>query len=350
MTATRGIARALLGIGALLVPAAAGAAQCQVTKLAVLVLSVGFTQTLDVPGLVFPVTIGSDGTFTLDASSFHETSFTINGVTSTLAFPAPTFTGTVDAGGNVQVPGVQMDFAVLLGDPLPPITLGAKPDLTSGISSVTIGKDWVTEGTPLDFTTGALSLQGHVIIPNPPVLGTAVSTGLQIDCVVSPLPDRSTLPAAAKLTGAHGTGKIVQDAGDTLKITARLVQGAHALDPATTDTFVRVRNEQGDDVVLVRVPAQRLAAKGKRLSLVDDDGSTLSVIEGRKTLSGTKVPTKGRAVLKRTKKAVSVALDVDGVDLAPLGTAAGTVSVLMGGVTASDRVKVVHRSSRIALK
>jgi len=343
-----GIGRALAAIALLVTPLAARAMQCQVTGMKVLVTSQGLDGTVEVPNLVFPVTIGTGGTFALDVSGFPKTSFTIVGVTSDLALSATVLAGSIDAGGNIQVPSVPMDFAVHLVDP--PIALGASTDLTTGISSVRIGKDYVTEGTPLDFTTGALSLQGQTVIPNPPVLGSAVSTGLEIDCILSPIPDRSTLPAAPKLARAKGSGKIVQDAGDTLKLSAKFTQGARAIDPATDDVFIRIRNAKNEDALLVHVPAGALVAKGKRLSLVDTDGTKLTLVEGRKTVGGTNAAVRGKVALKRSKKGFSIALEQEGVDLAALGSSTGTVSVLVGGVTASDDVKLVQRSTRVTLR
>jgi hypothetical protein len=344
--------RGVVALGLMLVlPAVAGAAVCQVTGMKVLVKSQGLDGTLSVPGLTLPVTIDGSGNFSIDFSAFPQTSFTIVGVMSDLSFPpSALFTGTIDGAGNVNVKAVQMNFAVNLGPPLPPITLDSTPDITTGISPVTIGPadsgtDYVTEGTPLDFTTGAVSIQGQTVVPNPPVLGTAVSTGLELDCIISPPPAASGLPAGPKLVKASGKGKTSQS-GDTLKLNASFTQGAHAVDPATQDLFLRIRDAQGNDALLVRVPSGAMTAKGKKLSVTDTDGTKIRVLTGKNSSA---TPT-GHMIVKKAKKGFTVALSEQGLDLSSLTTATGEVGVLIGGLTTEKTVKVIRKSTKISLK
>jgi hypothetical protein len=345
----RGVVAAALALAASgLVARGAPAAQCTVTAMSVTVRSTGLGGDLAFAGSppTFPVTVDeAAGTIAFDLSGFPASPFTIVGVMNQLAFPPTTVTGTLDAGGNVTVRAVPMDLTTFFGGT--PSSVAVSPDVTTGVAAVTVsGADVPSEGTPLDFTTGALHLSGESIVEAAPGAGAALSTGLDLHCTLSPVPNRDALPAAPSLRGVKGKAKAGRDAalGETLSLKGNFTQGAAPVDPAPNDLFVRVADAEGT-VVLLRVPAGTLTARGKKLVVEDEDGTRLHVAEGRKTDAAVS----GMLVLRRTKKGYKLALTARGLDLTTLG-ASGRVTLDVGPAAASDDVAVTRKGARTTLR
>jgi hypothetical protein len=356
----RGTAARLLIAVMLGAPGLAGAGTCTVSSLYLMVRNTGTADALvPVGGFVIPTTIDETaGTLAFDLSTFPNTLFNIT-VDVELDFPPNgVFAGTIDAAGNVSVPNLEIDFLPHIGAVPEPIV--ASPTLTTGIGIATVGgKDYPTEGVPLDFGTGLVTIQGHVLVPDPPNFNAPVTTGLSLKCTLDPPPDTTKLPKAPALAHAGGKGKLGKAPaptdttveGDKLTLHAVLTQGTHALDPTASDVFVRLRDSAGADVALVWVPAGGLTVKGKTLSVIDKDGSKLHVPLGHKNNPhGTLPPLSGSLTLKRTKTGFKLALKESGLDLSTLASGNASVTVGIGTITATDAVTVVKKGSKVTLK
>jgi hypothetical protein len=339
-------------------PAVSGAGTCTLSSMRVLVSNYGLDGVLPLQGLALPATVDeAAGTFSLDFSTFPDTSFSIVGVESELSFNAtgPTV-GTIDADGNVTVPSVPMQFLVHLNETIQVI---ANPTLTTGLRATTVtGKDYPTEGKPLDFTTGVLTLEGGDVIPDAPNAGGPVSAGLDIVCTLDPKPDQTKLAKGASLGHAGGKGKMGKPllAGDTtvspdtLALHMTLKQGAKSVDPATSDVFVRISDATGVEVVLLRIPAGSLMAKGKKLVLKDTDGTNLRVLNGQKSNSQVSAPTTGVVTVTHSKTGLGLKLTETGLDLSKLVAGSATVTLGVGDVAASESVTVKVKGSKVTVK
>jgi hypothetical protein len=241
-------------------------------------------------------------------------------------------------------------------DLLPGTILGAMEPLSTGLASVTLsGTDYATNGVPLDFATGALRLEGQGLITNAPVVGVSTS-GFALSCTLAPVPAQAQLPAGPSLV-AHGTskpgkpveGKVV---GDTLTLKGKIKNGATPFDP-TKDVFVRLG--LGDtDLLVVRVPAGSLVAKGKKLSASDTDGSVVHLVSGRKQDGPTSADLSSSLTLVQSKKGLALMLKQTGADLSALATApAGTTATVRVGIgtgAASDETTVKAGAKKSVLK
>jgi hypothetical protein len=343
------IVRTLAAVGLLALAGArtAGGADCTVTRMAVTVGSTGLAGTLSfATPPVFPVTIdAAAGTVAFDLSPFPATMFAIVGVDNLLAFPPATVNGTLDAAGNMTLHAIPMQFTTFFGGT--PTDLSVSPDITTGVAAVTVsGADVATAGRPLDFTTGAVRLRGEGTIGNAPGAGAALSAGLDLECTLAPPPDATSLPAGPSLARAHGSVRAAADAtlGDTLALQATWRHGASVVDAASADLFVRVHD--GDTtLVLLRVPAGALGARGKKLVASDEDGTVIHVVRGRKP----NAPVGGTLTLRRARKGYKLSLMEHGLDFASLGAAA-SVQLDIGEAAATDAVAVKRKGQRIALR
>jgi hypothetical protein len=334
--------------------ATAAAGTCTVTQARVLVKDAGFERPLpEMVGFALPVdVVESTGAFQVDFSAMPDGTFSISGVSNAIQVAqAGAVTGAIDATGNVSLPVIPINFTTAL---LPGVVLTAPEFLTTGIAAVTLaGSDYATIGTPLDFSTGVLHIEGQGLVTNAPVVGTATS-GFAMVCTLSPIPAQANLPAGPTMK-AHGTGKPGKpgDAGtvvgDNLLVKAKLKNGATALDP-TQDVFVRIA--VGDtEVVLVRAPAGSLTQKGKKFSGSDSDGSVIHLVTGRKLDGSTLADVSGSLVLAQSKKGIGLTLKQSGSDLSPLSTAtSATVTISLGPQTASDAVTVKPGAKKTVLK
>jgi hypothetical protein len=332
----------------------AGAATCTITSAHIPVASVELDGNLtNLVGFAVPVEITeSTGAIAFDLSTLPASPFSLSGVLSTLV-KTDGGTGTIDAGGNMVLPAVTVHFTTAA---LPGQEIVATADLTSGLAAVTLsGAEYPSEGTPLDFSTGALRVEGQVALFNAPTIGQ-VTTGFGFGCTLSPIPSRDNLPKAPTLT-AHGTGKPGKPGdpgtvvGDALLVKAKIKNGAVPLDP-TKDVLVRV-GLAGADVVLARVAAGDLTQKGKKFSTSDTDGSKIRIITGRKADGGALADVTGSLTIVQSKKGLAVTLKETGVDLSALAAASGadaTVTIGVGGVSVSDAAKVKASTKKVVLK
>jgi hypothetical protein len=336
-----------LGLGGalLLLATLAHAATCTVSELQVLVRSVDLFGTVAVAGLELPATIDeAAGTFGLDLSGFPNTHFDIV-VDNQLDFEPRTYGGTIDAAGNVFLPSVQMNLVTVFGGGG---LVVATPDLSTGIASVVVtGRDFATQGTALDFTTGLLVLEGHVPIAAAPGAPGALTVGARLACRLSPIPDRARLPRAGVLTRATGRATLASD-GDRLELVAKLAAGAMPLDFAR-GLFVRLRDANQQDVMLMRAD---VTPSGRKTTVTDDteDGNTIRVVGGRRLSGSTLAALGGKVVVKQGKKGLTATISERGLDLAKLAAGNATVTVGVGALTASDTVTVRRTSRKLTFK
>jgi hypothetical protein len=348
----------LIGAGLMWMGLVTGAhaltATCTVTDASVPVASqdlVGKPENL--VGVAIPVELDeTSGTFAMDFSAVPDAPFTLIGTDSTLRLAETgKVTGSIDRAGNVVVPAVQVNFTTVVT----PIPISAPVVLTTGLAAVTLqARDFPTEGSPLDFTTGTLRVAGQAVLLDAPIVGQ-VTTGLSLACTLAPIPSRDALPAGPSLT-ARGTSKSGTTTGavtgDTLTLKAKIKNGKTPLDPSQ-DLLVRV-GLADTDLLLLWAPAGTLAKKGKKLSASDTDGSTLHLLRGRKQDGDASATVSGSLVLVQSKKGLALTLKESGVDSsalasAPAGTTA-TVTVGIGSLAASDDVTVKAGAKKTVLK
>ena len=251
--------------------------------------------------------------------------------------------GTIDSAGTVTLRDFSVVFStnycldpVTNGPPRYPLTLSP----STGIQAVDLGgQPDVTEGAPLDFATGQMTLLGLGVNSLACGVSAAVDSGFLMSCQLSPVPSRAAVRKAARL--AHASGKVTLrkdmsvavvdgEKGDTLTLKAKLGVGADplALD-GSADVFVRVSDGAGGELALVRVGADRFQKKGKRLVAKDSDGKTMQVPFGHLKDAGGSAAFAGSLVIVGGKKTAALTLQVQGLDLATLGSAA-SVTVAVG--------------------
>ena len=327
-----------------------------VTDARVIVRSYDLDGAVPVGGLELPVTVSeATGGFSLDLSGFPDTTFTIVGVESEVDFPATTFPGTIDSAGNVVIPGVPVNLVThFTPDTATPIDVTAT--LSTGIATETVTlTDYATEGTPLNFTTGVLTLEGQGTVLSAPGTPGAITAGVRLTCTLAPIPSAASLPKGPTLAGTTGKGKLgkagaTPPTGDTLTLNARLTPGAQAIDPSQSDVFVRLRDAAGTDVLLARVKAGDLIHKGKTFLVADPDGTKLRLVKGRATNGEVAATVSGRLVLATAGKAMKLTLLVHGVDLVNATAGAGSVTVAVGTQSATDTVTVRKTAKKVSIR
>jgi hypothetical protein len=247
-----------------------------------------------------------------------------------------TVTGTIDSGGNITLPGFPFTFSTDVCEP-PKNTYGLTTNMESGLQILTLGPTPVeVQGKVLDFSTGSVELFGASVIPAPCLTSPLVS-GINITCTLSPIPNQSKLPAAAKMTKVTGVGKLGKplpatqpskpDKGDLLTLNGVLTPGGAKLD-FTSTVIIRVADSAGTDLVFVEVPAGQLAHKGKAYVVNDPKGSVLTVLIGQKSNGPVSSTTGGTVRFTQTKKTVKLAAKLQGLDLSALNkTAQTTIAV-----------------------
>jgi hypothetical protein len=331
------------------IPAVAGAATCTVTQAFLLVKDQGVDEgAVSLPtmvGYAIPVEVDAgSGGFNVDFSAMPDGVFDISGVNNSIAVSqAGTVAGRLDAGGNMALPPIPVTFTT---DLLPGTVLNTTELLTTGLAAVSkSGTDYVTEGTRLDFTTGAVRFAGQGLIFDAPVVGTSTS-GIVLACTLAPIPAQTDLPKAPTVV-AHGVVKS-GDAGDALTLKGKLKNKPAPFD-ATQDVFVRI-TLGGTEILLVRVPAGVLQQKRKKFSISGADNATVHVLTGRKL--GADV--QSSLTLVESKKGFGVTLKQSGLDLAALAAAPGgsTARVLIevGTTPAEDDVAVKASAKKTVLK
>jgi len=321
---------------------------CTVTSMAV---AGEFPFPIPANGFVFDVDVdAATGTFTfmrqawLDEFGPEGLQFGTAGPDTALKMGASALVGTIDATGNVVVPGFDSTFVV--GSDANAAVLESTVTLSSGLTAAMLGgAPYTVSGQALDFASGIVTLTGIKLLPNPPLLGRATVSGLRIACQLSPAPTADSLPPGLTVKKFGGKAKIDPsfedgDEGDSLTLMAKLSPGTHppVLD-GTTDVFVRIR--QGNETrVLLGVAAENQTVKGKKIVVVDEDGSLISIVEGRKATGTQAAATGGKLVFKSAKKAITVSGKVHGLDLAALVGQQVDVEVAVGPQTARGTASV----------
>jgi hypothetical protein len=320
-------------------PGSALAATCTIPSggaaLVTHVPSAGDFEFPSVDALVLQVDIDAGaGTFTLHRDDVAPIDVGTQGGPVKLLLAGPAAVGSIDASGNVTIPGFAYS-EVFAGQPLP-----GNPALTTTSFSTDLnGVEYPGHGTPLDFSTGILTLEGADVLPNAPIVGEAVVSGISITCQLAPVPDPSTLPKALSLKSVGGVAKTGK-AGkpDTLVLHAVLLPGTTGPDFAGKDVLVGIRGSGTDDAVLLLVRAGSLHKKGRKLSVRDTDGTALEVLAGRKGTQDAPAPTSGTLSVTPGKR-TPLALRVQGLDLTAL-SGNMVVTVTVGPLVASANVAV----------
>jgi hypothetical protein len=289
-----------------------------------------------------PVTIDEEaGTFAMDRTNLPQLRFGTQAGSVDIKLAGPITRGSIDAGGNVTVPDFQMAFSPSFVTSEFDIT----PTLSTGIESPSRG-NVTTRGVPLDFVTGSIVLDGAGIIGTAPIISQAVVAELTVTCTLSPLPDRSKLPAPFHLQAVHGTvhvgkapkpGSTKPDKGDTLTFKAR-VSGGTNVNLGTQDAFIEIRTG-ANDAVLLEVAAGTFGQKGKNAVVKDTDGTRIQVLAGAKQ-STNQVAAGGKITVTSARKGSTVTAVVQGLDLSTLaGAATATLTVGPNAGTAAITVK-----------
>jgi len=295
-----------------------------------------------VDGLQLPVDVdGASGRFMMLRATLPDVALGTDAGDVILHMAGPDVSGTLDAAGNA----VLTNFSVnqILGTIMLPIA----PTMTTGIASQDIpGNHFADHGAPLDFTTGILTLIGPAVIPDAPIVHEPVISEVRLRCRLDPKPDPASLPAApsAKVTAkAQISGS---DQGDSLKLKAKLTPGATPFDFAGGDVYVRIAGTDGSDVVVTRVLAGKLKAKGKKFSAKDKDGSVIGVLVGK---AASPAPAGGNLTATNGKKRATLSLRLVGLDLSKLGTSA-QVTVQVGTNAAKSDVTVSGNGKKRTLR
>jgi hypothetical protein len=312
-----------------------------------------------VNGLVMPVEFdGASGTFSMQRDAWSA-QFGSGGAQFDIPFgdnlhgfivmSPGTVSGTIDAAGNVTLPGFAMAFATDFCPPRSP-DYPIMPDLATGVQfRFVTGQPFALEGVPLDFTTGTLTLEGQDTIPGACGAPGALLAGLRLTCTLAPIPDRAQLPPAPSLAKLDGKAKIGKplpstppkkpDKGDVLTLKTRLADWRTPLDLANEDVYTRVEDGSGNPIVLLRVPAGKFATKGKRSQVRDTDGSAIQVLTGHKQNDAVSAAFGGTITLVTGGNGTVLKLRVQGLDLASLSGSA-SLTIAMGPHSATAAVSV----------
>ena len=330
------------------------------------------TNNLDLPfpipiadGLAMPVELDAPrGTFSMQRDAWSarfgpggaqfDTGFGPHGF---LIMSPGTVTGTIDAAGNVTLPGFAIAFATdfcLPRSPDYPIV----PDLATGLQfrSVT-GQGFSLEGVPLDFTTGTLTLEGQDVIPDACGSPGPLLSGLRLTCTLAPIPERTELPPPPALTKLGGKAQIGEPLpstppkkpakGDVLTLKTRLADWPTPLDLASEDVYTRVTNADGD-LVLLRARAGRFRTRGKTTRVRDTDGTAIQVFAGHKESGAVSAGFGGMVTLVSDRGGTALKLRVQGLDLGRLsGSASVTIAVGPHSATAAVTVQGSGKSRRL---
>ena len=246
----------------------------------------------------------------------------------------------------MSVPDVAVSFTVLLGTDVP---VDGTALLSTGIGAETLSdKDFVVEGSALDFTTGSLRLAGQRVILDAPLSGgLPVLAGLSIACQLDQIPAAASLPVGPTLTGVAAKGRFGKTKdpgvvpGDTLGVKAMLRPGSTPPDPSGADVFVRV-SSAGGEFMLTRARSGALVAKGKTLKAVDTDGTTLHLLEGQKRAGAAGAAMSGKLTITTRKKGLAIQFTQAGLDLCGFPTGAA-LTIQIGSTTASALLTVHPR-------
>jgi len=302
-------------------------------------------------GFQFPVTIDpAAGTFVFDRTGWpdHYSYVTVGVVHGFLTLPQNTVTGTIDGAGNVALPNFDFTTSTdYCGTGPNECSFDATTTLTSGFSYASLsGTSYFTKGTPLDFTTGKLELQGAVPWPGAPGGGSV--TGLGITCTIAPIPTGLPAPLSVAPKGKIKMGPALpaepptdpatKVPGDTITLKTLLKKGGTPLDPHG-DGWIELADGTGTQLALLYVAQSAFKGKGKTLVATDSGGSVIQVLNGWKKDGSVSATLGGKLVLKGTKKGIAVTLQETGLDLGGF-TGGVRTTIQVGAQRASAAVTV----------
>lgn len=287
-----------------------------------------------------------------------------------------TETGTIDANGNILLKDFDIENSTSYQFPDCPTIPDTCPDYpitqldaATGVQvRVLSGKPYVMEGTPLNFTTGAVELNGSGFLQSAVGASGVTLSGLDITCTLNPIPDQTKLPAGATITKLGGKSKVDAsaeggDKGDKLTLKATLTPGAQPFDlSGAAPVIVRL----GELTLVVR--GGNATVKGRQLVVKRDDackvkkGATegvckadrvttcktfadceavakLEVLSGQKAVESARSQVGGQLSIANGKKGATLNLKLQGLDLAAL-TGAQELRVAVGTATARKAVTV----------
>jgi hypothetical protein len=285
------------------------------------------------------------GTFVVRRETIPVFDFNSPGGPVELTMAGAPVAGRIDATGHVRLDpwDINASFSGILLPQTPSFTTGLK-------SNRQFEEEFPSIGTPLDFATGVLTLDGNSKIASAPIISEPVATNFKITCRLSPIPNPAALPAGASLAKPRGTAKVTGAAeGDSLVLTAKLVPPAEGLDVAGRDVVVQIGAAPESALLIAVAHADVLGTKGKKHLVKDTDGSDLRVVAGGKGTDDAPVPTSGSLTLTPGKKGIAVKLALKGLDLATL-TGTQQVTVAVGDVSASASVTVAGSGKKRKLK
>jgi len=268
-----------------------------------------------------------------------------------------TVNGTIDAAGNVTLPGFAMAFAT---DSCPPRSpdYPIVPDLATGRQfRFVTGQVFPIEGIALDFMTGTLTLEGQDVIPAACGAPGALLSGLRLTCTLAPIPDRTQLPPPPTLASLGGKAKIGKplpsappkkpDKGDVLTLKTRLAGWPTPPDLASEDVYARLADGNGA-LALLRIPAGKFATKGKHSRVRDKDGSAIQIVTGHKESGAVSAGFGGTMTFASNKGGTALKLRVQGLDIGRLsGSASVTIAVGPHSATAPVAVRGSGKSRRL---
>jgi hypothetical protein len=335
--------------------AAPVAGTCRLSGVQVIARSLGLS--FPVPqadGIELPVTVDAEaGTIAVDRTGWTTVNFTTLGIAASLDLAHDVVTGTIDGNGNVVLPHFTSTFTTHFCTPA--CVLNVDATVASVLQQVPFaGKVYQTRGTPLDFTTGVVTLEGHS--PQPQAPGGGSTTGLRLACTLQPIPAATSLPAGATLAAARGVVKIgppLPDTapadgdvpGDRLTLNATLKAGARPIDP-TRDLYIAIDSPAGTQLAVLFVAGGTLQGR-KTLKVTDTDGTAIVVLAGRKKNQSVEATLGGKLTVKNGRKGLVVRLVHQGLDLA--GTSSGARVTVQVGDEAGRR-DVTAKAGRKATK
>jgi hypothetical protein len=299
-------------------------------------------------GLVLPVDIGTDGTFTMQRDAFtsvypspglrFDTGF---GPSGWLDWDSGPIVGTIDSNGQVVLPDFGMRLWTDFAETGVPEQVGdVKASLQSGIQQRSVaGNPVMFFGEPVQ-ADGTVRLVGTGLV----TFQLALQTGTGLTCRLSPVPDLASLPKGPKLKSSKGKIKVGPDAtaaDDEVTLTAVVANGATApvLD-GSQDVLLRLQGASGEPLNVL-APGGKFSVKGKKLTLTDTDGSVIQSMRDQPHSADPDQqpaplpPTQGGSVvIKGSKKSVTLIFKLKGVDAAHL-SGTGAVTVAIGTQTAT---------------
>ncbi len=275
----------------------------------------------DTAPFAIPMDVDAQGTVTVTRDAIPDANIDTQGGPVTVKLAGQTVTGTLDAAGNMSLPGFNVDTLFGMLDLLTNPTLTTVPQVVN-----LRGTDYATQGVALDFTTGIVTLTGGDIVPDAPVVSEPVISGVRITCKLDPIPDQSRLPHAPTLMGLHGAA--TGSAHDTLTFKASVAAKRPTVDLKHQDVVVRLLTGAGAEIVTVSSTVQTSQDGSNKTS------RTLTVSTPKDKPAP--APDGAKLRIRGSKRRATITLRLPGVDLSALdGAVKASVAVGPNAVTVS---------------